>query len=165
MKTEVELEELPPKVAKFVKAKVEGKSNVEAGLIAGAPTPGAASMYANRTLKNVDIQIVLAKQLKKHGIDVKRILGVINDAMNATKTVVHGKDSDEAWVDEVPDHNTRLKAAAMAQKLMGLEQKQVGVNSYGPTFVAMQQPNRKELVEAIESGDEVEIKDKIFPKA
>lgn len=57
---------MSPKQTKFVTAKIRGKSNREAGLIAGAKTPAGADMYANRMLKNVKIQQAIQDALVLH---------------------------------------------------------------------------------------------------
>lgn len=147
---------LTPKQAIFAKAKASGKTATEAALLAGSKNDISARKYATRVSRIVAvdqaIQKELRKQLRKHDITPKRILGIISDAMNATKVVVTGKDED-AFAEVQPDHSTRLRAATMASDLLGLRYKP-STPDQSPTNVP-NSPNTEQIAAALESGDEV----------
>lgn len=50
------------------------------------------------------------------GITWRTILDVYKEAIEATKAVVHGKDSEDGWVDVVPDYPVRITAAKELSK-------------------------------------------------
>jgi hypothetical protein len=110
---------LSPTEAKYIKAKVEGKSNTQAALIATRATSvNSAKTLGHRLSTKVNVQEALQIALDKHGLTADRIIGVVADGMDATKTVIIGKDED-AFADQVPDHGVRLKAAGMAAQFRG----------------------------------------------
>lgn len=120
---------LKPKEIKFIKAKVEGKTNIAAAQYAtGLTNTGSAAVEATRMLKNANVQDELAKAFERHGITLDRAVKPISDGLDASKTVIIGKD-ENAFADEVPDHPTRLKAAGMAFNLMGLGKQNDGVTN------------------------------------
>lgn len=108
------------KQAKFVKAKVAGKTNRGAAQEATGASEAVAAVQANRMLKNVNVQEAIAAEFEKQGITMAAIVKPIADGLTATKMVVMGKDSDDSFVDMTPDHSVRLKASSMAAQFMGI---------------------------------------------
>lgn len=114
----------PPKLtvtqAKFVKAKVEGLSNTKAAMVAtGTSSVNSAKTQGFRLSTNVNVQEAMQIALTKRNLTADRIAVVIDEAMDATKTVMVGV-GEEAQPNEVPDHSIRLKAAGMAATYMGV---------------------------------------------
>jgi len=115
---------LTPTQAKVVKAKVEAElADISQREIAKKvfpnQTPGAASVSMSRELNKANVQEALQVALAKYNLTPDRIMGVVDDAMGATKTVIIGS-GDDAMADEVTDHSIRLKAAGMAAQFMGI---------------------------------------------
>lgn len=115
---------LSPTQAKVVKAKVEAEladlpQAVAARKVFPNQTPAAASVSMSRELKKANVQEALQSALEKYDLTPDRIIGVVNDAMDASKTVILG-NGEESFADQVPDHPVRLKAAGMAAQFMGI---------------------------------------------
>lgn len=134
--------------AKFVEAKLQGKSNTAAAMVAtGTTSKDVAKKQGNRLSTTVNVQQAIQDKLESHNITHSKILDTISEALTATKAIVMGKNSEESFVDLVPDWGARLKAADMSLKLMG---------AYNPK---PKEPNEippsipKEMVEAIKKGD------------
>lgn len=128
---------LTPTQAKVVKAKVEAEladipQAVAAQQVFPHQTPNAASVSMSRELKKANVQEALQSALEKHNLTPDRIMGVVDDAMGAEKTVIVGKDED---ADVQPDHSIRLKAAGMAAQFMGIN-KQEGTTNFNFINVA-----------------------------
>ncbi len=123
---------LSPKQAQVVQAKVYAELNdISQAVIARDvypnQTPNAASVSMSRELKKANVQEALQFALAEHDLTLDRIMGVVDDAMGATKTVIirdkgaiQEESDNSAFADEVPDHSIRLKAASMAANFMGL---------------------------------------------
>lgn len=113
---------MTPKKAKFVKAKLLGKTNTEAALEAGAKTEVAARKYASRMSQDVTVQNAVHYSIKEVldelELNLMDAVKPIKEALTATKLMVHGKNSEESWVDEVPDHAIRLTAAKQLRELL-----------------------------------------------
>lgn len=140
---------------KFVEAKTKGLNNSQAALVAKPNLkPSSAGIAGHRMIKSANVQAILNKKLKKHHITIDRVLKPIDDALDANKTVIIGK-GDDAFADEVVDHPTRLKASAMGQKLLGLDQ------PAGPAE-ASNQNMAPELAAALKRGDISELQRIIF---
>ena len=105
------------KEAKFVKAKADGKTDIEAGLIAGAKSKQAASKYGQRLSKNVQIQELLQEELIKQGITPKEIIKPVVKALSAKRVVQIEGDFFQTEVDDV---DLQLKGHDRAVKLLGL---------------------------------------------
>lgn len=121
---------LSPDEIEFVKAKVAGKSDRQATKVA-KPNLSESSLgkVANRLSTNVNIQEEIAKAFERKGITIDKAVQPIADGLEATKTIVMGKESNESFVDIVPDHPTRLKAAGMAFNLMGAGRVEAGATT------------------------------------
>lgn len=87
---------LDAKKAKFVKAKAEGKTDIQAGLEAGAKTPVAASQYANRMSKNVEVQEALYLALERKGLTPDDIMNPVADALHSDELDMRLKGHDRA---------------------------------------------------------------------
>lgn len=104
----------------FIKAKVAGKSNTEAAMLAtGAKTKDVAKTQGHRLSTNVNVQEALAAAFEAHGITVDAAVAPIGEGLKATRVVIHG-NKEEAFAEVEPDHSIRLKASGMALGLMGL---------------------------------------------
>lgn len=153
------------KEAKFVEAKLEGKSNTQAAL-AAVPniSPGYARVAGHRLIAKDNVQEALQKALKKHNITIDRIAQTISDGMDATKTVIIGK-AEDAFAEQVPDTSNRLKAADMASNLMGIRQgapKQPEPNN--PQTPEQNTAIAKEIRKAMDAGDTVKLNQIILEK-
>lgn len=113
---------MTPKETIWVKAKLEGLNQLEAGTLAGAKTKEAALKLSKRMSDKVHIQQALqgAQELSllEAGITRSKALKPIAEALEATKSIVYGKGTEDSWVDIVPDHTTRLSASKMALQLL-----------------------------------------------
>jgi hypothetical protein len=85
--TESSTPKLTPKQAKFVKAKIEGKSNRTAALVAGAPTPVAADKYAQRQSNNVQVRQAIEDALKAHGATPEYAVGILKEVADQDKEI------------------------------------------------------------------------------
>lgn len=127
---------------KFIKAKAEGKTNIAAGLAAGAPTKEAASKYAQRLSKDVHVQEAINKALLKHGITLEHAIAPIGKALKATKVQITGQ-GDQAFAEVVEDIELQLKGSDRALKLMGIgKDKDGGGNTYNFTQVINQKASK-----------------------
>lgn len=129
---------LSPTQAKVVKAKVEAEladipQAVAARQVFPNQTPNAASVSMSRELKKANVQEALQSALEKHNLTPDRIMGVVDDAMGAEKTVIIG-NGEQAMADVIPDHSIRLKAAGMAANFMG-----IGKNNEGGASIHFHQ--------------------------
>lgn len=135
------------KQAKFVKAKLEGKSNTQAAL-AAVPNikPSYAPVAGHRLMHNDNVQEALQKALQKHNITIDRTAQVVAEALDAEK-------QNQYTGEIITDHTVRLKAADMAHGLMGLKGQKQDLGSSD----RVDPGTAKELAEAIRSGDEVRV--------
>lgn len=112
---------LTPKQAKFVKAKAEGKTGVQAAMEAYDTTDYAtANAIAVENLQKPTIQQAVQESMVKQGLTVDLVVKPIVDGLSANKT---GFNKDGDFLEFGPDHSTRLKASSMALDLMGAKQK------------------------------------------
>jgi hypothetical protein len=150
---------LSPKEKKYTQAILEGKTKVEAGLVAGAKTPQAASKYADRMSKNVQIQGVIADKLAELDITPGTIIQVYADAIQAVKVVIIGNGED-AFADVQPDHNTRMRAAEKLSELLGMK------HTHKPDEPIAPSPSQYSIPpELLNSADEVELNRAIFRRS
>lgn len=149
---------LKPKELKFIKAKLQGKNNTQAAMIAtGTTNKQYAAVAANRMIKNDNIQAQLAKELDKMGITLKKAIKPIKDGLQATKQGMD-KETGEYFDSGLPEHATRLKASAMALELLGAKDRHNNHDNQTPPF------NPALLTEALNNGDEIELQRIIFNK-
>lgn len=143
---------LSVKDRKFIKAKLEGKSNTQAAMEAtGAKSKDVAKTQGHRLSTNVNIQSVIQQELAKLDITPSKVIKVYAEAMQAVKVVIVGKDED-AFADVQPDHNTRMRAAEKLGDLLGMKVKLEDA----PQLPTQLPP------EVLASGDEIELQRAIF---
>lgn len=152
---------------KFVKAKLAGKNNTQAAQIAtGTTNKKVARVQGSRMITSVSIQETIKKELEKLKVTPAKILKVFAEAMEASTTIVHGKDSNESWVEVVPDHRTRMVAAQKFADIMGIRP----INDDPGKWKAVTPsdiptlPNNPEVNAALKGSDEVELQRVIFKR-
>lgn len=124
---------LTVKQAKFVKAKIEGKSGTKAYMEAyETDNAKVASVEASRLLAKPSIQEIVQESMVRQGITVDKVIQPIADGLIANKIHMNGDA-----IEYSADHSTRLKAAGMALDLMGVKQSgnSTTINNFG-TIVA-----------------------------
>lgn len=107
----------------MIEEKIKGKKLKEIAAIAYPDTPIAAGMVqvSSQLHKSHVAQYMEQRKLaalKKYNVNWERIIKPISEALDASKMIVHGSKSEEAWVDEVPDHMVRLAASRQARELL-----------------------------------------------
>lgn len=114
------MKKLTTKQKKFTKAVIEGKTATDAVIEAGYEVKDRqnASVIGSENLSLPKIQQALGTVLDALDINMYRATKPISDALDATKAIVHGKDSEDSWIDEVPDHAIRLAAGKQARDLI-----------------------------------------------
>lgn len=117
------------KQAKFVKAKSEGKTGVQAAMEAYDTTNySTANAIAVENLQKPSIQEAVQHEMARQGIDLESIVKPIADGLVAEKVSIVG-NGEAAMAEITPDHSIRLKSSAMAQQLIGLNKgSEGGVN-------------------------------------
>lgn len=145
------------KEAKFIQAKLAGKSATEAAKIAGY-SKKSAHISGSKLMKRSHIQEALFFTLEDLGITFQKAVKPITEALEATRVVIIG-NGEEAMADVQPDHNVRLKASSMALDLLGLKH---GHSVSSPHSIP--DTMTPELQAAMKSGDEVELQRAIFRK-
>lgn len=109
---------LTPKQIQIVKAKLEGKKQIDIGREAYPnATQESASVLVHRELSKPNVQEALQEALAKKGLDINSIASVVADASRANRVAQVEGDFYETTV---PDHGTRLRAVGMAAQFMGL---------------------------------------------
>lgn len=113
--------ELTYKQAKFVKAKAEGKSGVQAAKEAyGVSNYNTAAVIAAENINKPNIKEALHAEMVKQGIDIASVVKPVKDGLVAEKVSIVG-NGDQAMAEVTPDHSTRLKAVQIASKWMGID--------------------------------------------
>lgn len=111
---------LTPKQAKFVKAKIAGKSGVAA---AQEAYPGVdysvANAIAHENLNKPSIAAALEAAYARQGITVDALVKPIADGLQAEKTIIIGS-GDDAFADQIPDHSIRIAAAKLGGQWLGM---------------------------------------------
>ena len=112
---------LTVKEAKLVKAKAEGKTHAEAYVEAGyAPTTDKGMrVNASRVLAKPHVKATLAELMDEQGLGDNTLLQTLKEGLQASKTIVMGKDSGESFVDIQPDHAVRHKFLETGLRLRG----------------------------------------------
>ena len=111
---------LTQKQTKFVKAKAEGKTGVEAALIAYDTTDyNTAGTIAVENLQKPTIKQALDYEMAKQGITMEAIIRPVKEALTAEK-VSFGGSGEEAIAGTSPDHSARLQAVKIAAQFMGI---------------------------------------------
>lgn len=134
---------LTVKQAKFVKAKAEGKTGVEAAMLAYETSDyNTAAVIASENLNKPNIQEAVQESMVKQGIDVDSVVKPIVDGLLAYKT---GFNKDGEFMEFGPDHSTRLKAAGMALDLMGAKKSGEGGTNVNINFNQIAQKDKEEF--------------------
>lgn len=121
---------LTVKSAKLVKGIAEGKTIQKAALEAGyGSNPESASAIASETLKNPKVQDALQMELARQGITIEDVVAPVAKALKAKKIIFHGKESGEAFADEVEDVELQLKGHDRAIKILGFNGKEEGTTN------------------------------------
>jgi hypothetical protein len=150
----------------FIKAKLEGKNNTQAAMIAtGTNSKDVAKKQGSRLSASVNVQDIIRKELKKLKVTPSKILKIYAEALEATKLIVHGKDPDTGWTEEVPDHKVRMQAADKFSDLLGIKGQPIWkpVPAIDKPSIS-NLPQSPQIAEAIENGDEIEMQRIIFKK-
>lgn len=130
---------LTTKQRQFIKNKAKGMTHVAAAMDAYPGTSyKVASVTAAQNLENPRIIDAIEKAFARAGIDEDSIVAPIADGLRATRTVIvrdnaakrrlpnetdeqyEERQTDASFIDERPDHGTRLRAADLAAKLLGV---------------------------------------------
>jgi phage terminase small subunit len=122
---------LTVKQAKFVKAKAEGKTGVEAAMIAyDTEDYNTANAIAVENLQKPTIQEALNVAFEKQGITLDKLVEPIAKGLEATKT---GSANGAVFPSSEPDHSIRLSAAKTALDLLGVSKSQgnTTINNFG----------------------------------
>lgn len=107
---------LTVKQAKFVKAKAEGKTGVQAAMEAYDTTDyRVANTIAVENMQKPSIQQAVQVSMERQGLTVDKVVKPIVDGMTAE----HEYYDKNGEMHTRPDHSTRLKASGMALDLMG----------------------------------------------
>ncbi len=103
---------------KFVEARARGLSKTQAAFEAsGATTPASAATIGGRLEKDLTIQQAVAEAMQRAGLTIDKVIAPVAEAMQANQTATF---KGTVYTSDKPDHSVRLKAAGMAQNLMGL---------------------------------------------
>lgn len=133
--------QLTDKQRKFVKAKAEGKTGVQAAMEAyDTDDYNTANVIAVENLQKPTIQEAVQKEMARQGIDLESIVRPITDGLKAEKVSIVG-NGDQAMAEVTPDHGIRLKASKMAQDLIGIKSDGNG-NTYNFTQVINQKADK-----------------------
>jgi hypothetical protein len=148
--------------AKFIEAKIAGKNDTQAAMYAtGTSNKKVANVQASRIKKSPVVQTEFDKLLKQQGITLKKALKPIGKGLIAQKTIVHGKDGNDGFVEVVDDIEVQLKSSDRALKLLGITNQ---VKSENAQSHNMNEQITPELHAAMKSGDEVELQRAVFRK-
>lgn len=129
---------------KFVNAKVNGKSNLQAAKEAtGTKSDASAGVTGHRLSKEPTIQEAIAHELKRQGISLDVVIKPIADGLDAERDV-YNKDGE--WMASSPDHSIRLKSSGMALDLMGARNRDAG--GVTVNFVQVAQSERGQFFNA-----------------
>ena len=117
--SETGVKPLTIKQKKFVKAYVanDGNGRDAAKAVYDVKTDGVAATIASQNLNKVNVKDAIEKALEKHHITMDAAVKPIAEGLVANK---QSFTDDEGTV-TTPDHSVRLKASAMALKLMGAD--------------------------------------------
>lgn len=119
---------LTDKQRKFVKAKLEGKTGVEAAMIAYPSVDySVANAIAGENLKKPSIQEALEAAYAKRGLTIDALVAPHADALTANKVVPIEGDFYET---DVPDHTTRMNASKNLAQFIGLGRTGEGTTNY-----------------------------------
>lgn len=109
----IDMEEykLTVKQRRLIQGVVQGKTQTQAAIDAGYSKRSAA-VIASKTLRKVNVYEYYVIALSVNGITMSDIVKPIADGLNAEKQLKYGH--------KTADHHTRLKAATIALRTLGL---------------------------------------------
>jgi hypothetical protein len=134
---------LKPRQRKAVKAAVKAQIKglpltAVAGEVFPDQKPESARVSLSNILRNTTVQEAIEAEFDNLGISLTDIVQPIKDGLQATRTVIvrdkaarrrlpgetdeeyEERQTDASFIDERPDLNTRMRAADMAAKFLGL---------------------------------------------
>ena len=113
---------LTVKQKKFVKAYVatDGNGQESAKAVYDVNSDTVARSIASENLTKPNIKYAIEQALEKHGITMDAAIAPIAEGLKADKVSISGQ-GDQAFAGVTADHSVRLKASAMALRLMGAD--------------------------------------------
>lgn len=106
------------KQKKFIKEYIEtGNGTLAAKKAYNPRNDNVAATIAKENIRKPQIRDAIQQAMIKANLTPDRLARVVDDAMNATK--VKELEGDY-YVSDVPEHNTRLRAAQLAGNWLGL---------------------------------------------
>ena len=124
------------KQAKFVKAKAEGKSGIQAALIAYDTTsPNVAGAIAAENLQKPNVKEAIDKEMERQGLTLEKIISPVTKALDSTLKI---KTRDGEIIDTgMADLEMQLKGHARAVRLMsfGTKKDDGTINNYGQMII------------------------------
>lgn len=144
----------------FIKAKLEGKNNTQAAMVAtGTKSKDVAKKQGNTLSTSINVQTQIQKALKNYGITIDILVGVAVSALTAVKsTSIQG----EVYPTDIPDHTVRLAAMTKLAELAGMKYKPDDPNS--PWKQVQPGTITPEVSDALQQSDEVELQRVILRK-
>ena len=132
---------------KFAKALLEGKTQKEAALDAGAP-PASAETWASKEVRNPKFLSEFHRILDLKGLSEEKLAQIHTENLEATKTIVathEGKITDQL---KVPDYPARQRAVDSGWDLYGRRKPAEVEQPQGPTIIYVTQ-EKKALIEGM----------------
>lgn len=110
---------------------VENGGNVSKAMRDAGYSPATAKTPQKLTESKAFLEI-----MQEAGVTDEKLTQVIKEGLDATKPIVMGKDSNEAFVDVIPDHPTRHKFLETSLKIKGIGQaKDNTINNFGQMVI------------------------------
>jgi ribosomal protein L37E len=144
---------LTPKELFIVKSKIEGELNdipqaEIAKKIYPNAKPASAGVMMSQELNKLNVKEALQIALERRGLSVDKIIGVVDDALAATKPNPKPEPEPDPvtgerkpWSENVPDHGIRLKAAGMVSRFLGIDKADTTNTNYN--FINMSQDQKE----------------------
>ena len=129
---------------KFAKGLLEGKTQKQAALDAGAP-PASAETWASKEVRNPKFQSEFHRILDRQGLSEERLAEVHAQNLEATKTIVashEGKITDQL---QVPDYGVRQRAVDSGWDLYARRKPEEIEQPQGPTIIYITQEKKEKL--------------------
>ncbi len=101
------------------KQKLAVKHIIEGDSISKAMLKAGYSPATAKNPKNLTERIVFSEFMEKHGVTDDKVAERLSEGLDATKTIVMGKDSNESFVDIQPDYLVRHKYIDTTLRLKG----------------------------------------------
>lgn len=132
---------------KFAKGLLEGKTQKEAALDAGAP-PASAETWASKEVRNPKFLSEFYRMLDLKGLSEEKLAQIHAENLKATKTIVathEGRITDQL---KVPDYPARQRAVDSGWNLHGRHKPAEVEQPQGPTIIYITQ-EKKALIEGL----------------